>query len=332
EDAIETLIKYLIPRATIVTPNIPESEILTGMKIESLDDMLEAARIIVEKHGAEVAIVKGGHLEGNESIDVLYYRGDYHYFRTKRIRTKNTHGTGCSFSAALAALLAKKHDILEAVETAKQFITTAIKYGLPLGKGHGPVNPAAWLIIPAEKYRVIETLWEAVKDFISIPGINDLIPEVGTNIVYSLPAFYARTTLDVAGVEGRITRGIEKPVIHGLIRFGASSHMARLVLAAQQYDPRIRAAANIRYDERLVRRAEEKGYSICYVDRRNEPEEIKKREGASIPWILGEAVRKTGRVPTIIYDRGDYAREPMIRILADNPLNIVKIIRDICRW
>jgi len=205
----------------------------------------------------------------------------------------------------------------------------AIKYGLPLGKGHGPVNPAAWLIIPADKYKVIETLGEAVKKFLSIPGINDLIPEVGTNIVYSLPAFYARTRLDVAGVEGRITRGIEKPVIHGPIRFGASSHMARLVLAAQQYDPRIRAAANLKYDEELVRRAEEKGITVCFVDRRKEPEEIKKREGASIPWILGEAVRKTGRVPTIIYDLGDYAREPMIRILAENPLRIIEIIESL---
>jgi len=108
EDAVETLIKHLIPKATIVTPNIPEAEILAGIKIESLDDMVEAARIIVEKHGAEAAIVKGGHLGGDESVDVLYYRGKHYYFRAERIQTKNTHGTGCSFSAALAALLAKK--------------------------------------------------------------------------------------------------------------------------------------------------------------------------------------------------------------------------------
>ncbi len=326
EDAVDALTRELLPEAMLVTPNIPEAEILAGMKINSLEDMEEAARTIVEKHGVEAALVKGGHLGGRESIDVLYYRGKHYYFRAERIETKNTHGTGCSFSAAIAALLAKKYGLVEAVETAKKFITYAIKYGLPIGRGHGPVNPAAWIVVPAEKYRVITMLEGAVKKFVSIPEINRVIPEVGTNIVYSLPALYARTINDVAGVEGRITRGVEKPVLHGPIRFGASSHMARLVLAAQKYDPRIRAAINIRYDEELVRSAEKKGYSTCYIDRSREPEEIKRREGASIPWILGEAVKKKGEVPTIIYDHGDYAREPMIRILAETPLEIIRII------
>ena len=327
EDAIDALIRELLPRAILVTPNIPEAEILSGMKINGLEDMEEAARTIVEKHGAEAAIVKGGHLGGSESVDVLYYRGKHYYFKTERIETKNTHGTGCSFSAAITALLAKKYRLVEAVGKAKEFITTAIKYSLPIGRGHGPVNPAAWIWIPAEKYRVLSLLEEAVRMFLGISGANDLVPEVGTNIVYSLPALYARTARDVAGVEGRITRGIDRPVIHGMIRFGASSHMARLVLAAQRYDPRIRAATNIRYDERLVERAREKGYSICYVDRRMEPADVKKVEGSSIPWILGEAVRKAGRVPDIIYDHGDYAREPMIRVLGEDPVKVVEIIR-----
>lgn len=327
EDAIDALIRELLPRAMVVTPNIPEAEILSGMKINSLEDMEEAARIIVEKNGVEAALVKGGHLGGRESIDILYYCGKHYYFRAERIKTENTHGTGCSFSAAIAALLAKKYGLVEAVGTAKEFITYAIKYGLPIGRGHGPVNPVAWLVIPSEKYRITTMLAEAVKRFISIPGINRVIPEVGTNIVYSLPAFYARTTMDVAGVEGRITRGIEKPVVHGPIRFGASSHMARLVLAAQEYDPKIRAAANIKYDKELVRVAEKKGYSTCYVDRSKEPEDIKRREGASIPWILSEAVKKKRGVPTIIYDHGAHAREPMIRILAENPIEIIRIIK-----
>ncbi len=329
EDAIDALIRELLPRAVLVTPNIPEAEILSGMRINGLEDMMEAARTIVEKHGAEAAVVKGGHLGGSESVDVLYYRGRHYYFKTERIETKNTHGTGCSFSAAIAALLAKNYGLVEAVGKAKEFITTAIKYSLPIGRGHGPVNPAAWIWIPAEKYRVLSLLEEAVMMFLGIPGANDLVPEVGTNIVYSLPALYARTVRDVAGVEGRITRGINRPVVHGMIRFGASSHMARLVLAAQRYDPRIRAAANIRYDERMVERAREKGYSICYVDRRVEPVDVKKVEGSSIPWILGEAVKKARRVPDIIYDHGDYAREPMIRVLGEDPVKVVEIIRSL---
>ncbi|MBO3762971.1 MAG: bifunctional hydroxymethylpyrimidine kinase/phosphomethylpyrimidine kinase, partial [Candidatus Brockarchaeota archaeon] len=135
EEAIKTTIKELFPIATIVTPNKHEAEKLTEISIKNIEDMKLAAKKIVESYGAKAVVVKGGHLNGNEAVDVIYYEGKYKELKTSKIITKNTHGTGCIFSAAIAAELAKGEDIRKAVEVAKLFVTQAIAYSLAIGKG-----------------------------------------------------------------------------------------------------------------------------------------------------------------------------------------------------
>ncbi len=144
-EAIEALKTQLLPLATVITPNLHEACALTGMEIRSLDDMREAAKRL-HQFGPKFVIVKGGHLEGrSESVDILYDGTDFTEFRAPRVETKNTHGTGCIFASAIAAGLAGGLDIQAAVQQAKEFITAAIRRALPLGKGHGPANPMAWL-------------------------------------------------------------------------------------------------------------------------------------------------------------------------------------------
>ncbi|MBM7571157.1 bifunctional hydroxymethylpyrimidine kinase/phosphomethylpyrimidine kinase [Aquibacillus albus] len=129
----------LVPLASLVTPNVPEAEILVDFEISSTDDAKKAARTIVEELGAGAAVVKGGHLTG-EAVDVLYDKSGYHYFKSERTNTKHTHGTGCTFSAVITAELAKGKSMADAVATGKAFITDAIKYTLGVGKGNGPTN------------------------------------------------------------------------------------------------------------------------------------------------------------------------------------------------
>lgn len=138
-DAVAVVARELLPRAFVVTPNLPEAESLVGFPLDSEDAILEAAKRIV-KMGATAALVKGGHGKGEESVDVLYYRGTVRRYHAPRILTKNTHGTGCTFSAAIAAHLALGRDLEEAVERAKAYLTKAISAGHDLGKGHGPLN------------------------------------------------------------------------------------------------------------------------------------------------------------------------------------------------
>jgi hydroxymethylpyrimidine/phosphomethylpyrimidine kinase len=137
--AVETLRKKLLPLAVVATPNLHEAGVLVGHAIASLDEMKEAARVI-HSFGAQTVVVKGGHLEGR-AVDVLFDGQNLVEFPADRIATKDSHGTGCIFASAIAADLAKGKTVQESVALAKEFVTAAIREGLPLGQGHGPANP-----------------------------------------------------------------------------------------------------------------------------------------------------------------------------------------------
>lgn len=140
QNAMDALKKLVIPLAFVLTPNIPEAEAISGMTVNSIEDMKSAAKIIHEL-GAENVIIKGGHLGADEDAsDVLFDGNDFYYFSAKRIDTKNTHGTGCTFSSAIAANLAKGKNVRDSVAEAKRYVQTAIEHSLDIGKGHGPTN------------------------------------------------------------------------------------------------------------------------------------------------------------------------------------------------
>ncbi|HWQ29703.1 MAG TPA: bifunctional hydroxymethylpyrimidine kinase/phosphomethylpyrimidine kinase [Negativicutes bacterium] len=137
-EAKAALASILLPLAAVVTPNIPEAEVLTGMKIYSVEDMKKASKKIMELGPGNV-LLKGGHLDA-DATDLLYDGKDFRIFKSRRLNTKNTHGTGCTLSAAIAANMAKGYPVAAAIERAKKYITAAIENSLSLGKGVGPVN------------------------------------------------------------------------------------------------------------------------------------------------------------------------------------------------
>ena len=144
DEAISAMIQYLIPLALVITPNLPEAEVLTGLSIQTQEDKEEAARAL-HAMGAKYVILKGGHDGKHDVVEDLLYDGqEYHYMRGKRIHTVRTHGTGCTFSAALTAELAKGYSVYEAAATAKQFIQAAVEEELWIGAGHGPTNHWAY--------------------------------------------------------------------------------------------------------------------------------------------------------------------------------------------
>ena len=138
EAARETLIRKLLPQATLVTPNMHEAGALAGRPVTDAASMTEAAKAIAQL-GPKAVLVKGGHLSG-EANDLLYAEGQFHWFQARRINTQHTHGTGCTYSAAITAELAKGADLRAAIETAKRYITLAIETNPGLGHGTGPVN------------------------------------------------------------------------------------------------------------------------------------------------------------------------------------------------
>jgi hydroxymethylpyrimidine/phosphomethylpyrimidine kinase len=144
EEAVSALRSNLLPLATVITPNLPEASKLLGIdEISTIEEMEDAARAL-HQLGAENVVVKGGHLENEQSVDILFDGNSFTYYTEDRIDTKHTHGTGCTFAAAIAAELAKGRTVSEAVSTAKAYITCAIKEGLAIGQGIGPTNHSAF--------------------------------------------------------------------------------------------------------------------------------------------------------------------------------------------
>lgn len=323
EEAVEALRKKLLPLSTVVTPNINEASLLAGMEVETLDDMVEAAEKI-HLMGAKAVVVKGGHLKGPKNVDVLYYADNIYYFEAEKVRTKNTHGTGCTFASAIAANLAKGYKITQAVRNAQRFVVESIKCGLPVGRGFGPVNPLGRLYRQAARMDALETLREALSMLERVEGFIDLIPELGSNLAMAIED--AGGPADVAAVPGRIVKvgstfkRVSEPW------FNASRHVANAILTVMKHDPTTRAAANIKFDDEVLKACEKLGFSISSYDRSKEPEEIKKSEGMTIPWGVEQAVSAAGGVTDVIYHRGDVGKEPMALVFGQDAREVVRKI------
>jgi hydroxymethylpyrimidine/phosphomethylpyrimidine kinase len=321
KDAQEILIKKLIPMAWVVTPNLMEASALTGFKVSSLEGMKKAAHRIY-KLGAKHVVVKGGHLRGM-AVDLLYDGKNFVEMEGPRIETKNTHGTGCTFASAIATLLARGHTVHEAASKAKTFIHMAIQSGLNLGKGHGPTNPSAYVLREMERYQVIQELKRAM-EVLKEEEVGRLIPEVSSNLGYALP--FAEGVEDVAAFPGRIVRFRDSVTTHSDAEFGASQHVANIILTVMKFDPEYGSAMNIRYSRETVALFRKEGFLVGHFDRRLEPRKVKEREGSSLEWGVGEVLKKMERVPDLIYDEGDVGKEPMIRVLGKNPMEVVQKI------
>ena len=327
-EAMNALESFLLPKATVVTPNRFEAEKLADMEIKDLEDAKIAARKISEM-GPKAVVIKGGHLDGEEAVDLLYHNGEFKTFSAPKLNTKTTHGTGCSFSAAIAAELAKKSDIEKAVEKAKKVVTLGIRFGLKVGKGYGPVNPMAYLYRESSKYNVLTNLEEAKALVEATPEVAMLVPEVGMNIAMATP--YAESVADVAAIEGRIVKTSEGAKAVGNPKFGCSSHLARYLLEIHKYDKNKMAVINLKFSEETLKILKDWGKTISFYDRTKEPEETKNVEGMTVQWGVREAIKQIGAAPDVIYHRGDIGKEPMIVVFGEQAYNLARLIVQLAR-
>ena len=321
KDAQESLIKRLIPMAWVVTPNLMEASALAGFRVSSLEGMKKAAHQIY-RMGTKYVVVKGGHLKGM-AVDLLYDGKRFSEIEGPRIESKNTHGTGCTFASAIATFLARGDSVYEAVQKAKTFITMAIQSGFRLGKGTSPTNPAAYILREMERYRVTRELKRAV-GVLKEERVGRLIPEVSSNLGYALP--FAEGVEDVAAFPGRIIRFKDSVITYSDPEFGASQHVANIILAVMRFDPEYCSAMNIRYSKETVAQLKRKGFLVGRFDRRLEPKRVREKEGSSLEWGVGEVLRKMKQIPDFIFDEGDVGKEPMVRVLGRNPMEVVQKI------
>ena len=322
-EAVATLKKELLPLAVMVTPNLDEAAVLAGRDVQSLDDMREAARII-HGLGPQNVLVKGGHLPGR-AVDVLYDGRDFHLLEGERIGTENTHGTGCTMSAALAFFLAEGQAPLEAARSAKEFVTQAIRHAPDIGSGFRPSNPYAWLLPRLDREAVLDELREALARLLREP-LGGLIPEIRSNLGYAVPG--SRDWPDVAAVPGRISQIGSRLVACSEPAFGATRHVARVILTAMKYDQEMRSAIDIRCDKDVLAACEAAGLIGASFDRAEEPPDVREREGSSLAWGVNLALSRTEAVPDYIFDSGGMGKEPVVRILGRTPCEVVdKVVR-----
>ncbi|MCL5123249.1 MAG: bifunctional hydroxymethylpyrimidine kinase/phosphomethylpyrimidine kinase [Deltaproteobacteria bacterium] len=321
ESGQEAMVAKLFPICYLLTPNIPEAEIFFGKEIKNIDDMKKAAKKL-QKMGPKFVLVKGGHLK-DAPVDVLHDGQHYYEFETSRVRTRHTHGTGCTLSAAISTFLARGLPVMECIDKAKRYLYRALRFSLGIGKGIGPLNHYASIARETARTRVIEELDKALERLKRL-NIGHLIPEVQSNLAYAIP--YAETVNDVASFPGRIVRLINTIDTLKSARFGASRQIHHLVLAAMEYDPDRRAAMTIGYSKTLVKRIRSLGFQVAEFDRSRTPPDLQSEEGSTLAWGVQDVMEELGKVPDAIFDKGSVGKVPLIRLFGKDPSSIVDLV------
>ena len=321
-DAMQTLVKQLVPRCAVITPNVPEARALASLEeIRTVEDAKAAARAI-RQLGAPAVIITGGHLEDERAAgwatDVLY-DGEFALLRLPLLQTERVvHGGGCSFSAALTAELATDMPLHNAAVAAKRFVHQAIAGGTEVATML-VVDQLQQIRRDADRYAVLSNVAAAVQRLSSLEGLAELLPEVGTNIGMAIAD--AASVQDIAAVDGRIVR-TRSGIRAGCVAFGASDHIARLILAMMERDSACRSALNLRYSPAILKACSLLGMSISSFDRAKEP-----AGEATMSWGVREASHAF--LPEVIYDLGAVGKEPMVRIFGRTAVEVAENVKRI---
>jgi len=315
-DFAAALARHLLPRAALVTPNRYEAGRLSRLRVRTLADARIAAKAIA-KLGPAAVLVKGGHFKG-ELVDLLYRDGEFTEYHGYR-HPADLHGSGCTLAASIAGYLASGLDLVPAVERARQRVALGFLTGYRPGKGVGVINSHATV----DRYEVLRAVQDGAEAAArAIP--LDWVPEVGINLGYALPA--AASPEDVCALEGRIIRVRDRLQATGNAAFGASRHVARIILTAMRFDPRFRSAINLKYKEKNLSRLKKIGFAVGTFERGMQPEGT-----STMEWGTEHAIRRLGRVPDVIADRGDVGKEAMVRILGTEPRDVMRKVRRVVR-
>ncbi|WP_461210524.1 bifunctional hydroxymethylpyrimidine kinase/phosphomethylpyrimidine kinase [Desulfocurvus sp. DL9XJH121] len=329
EDAVDALRRRMLPLADLLTPNRPEAELLSGIEIKDRDSLfLAGARLL--GLGAKAVLVKGGHFEERESgrgsvSDWLFAAGrEPREFPQPRVRTSHTHGTGCALSAAIATGLGQGLLLAQAVIQAQEHLNLALRAGYGPGKGYGPPNHLAVLERAKAGRAILEELEEASARLSRVPSAQLLVPEVRMNLARALP--WAAGPEDVAAFTGRIScdnRG--RFVFCGPPAFGASSHIARVLLAAMAHNPDVRAVAACRLNDKTREAMERNGMVLAWFDRADESEETQDLDGGTMEWGTARALATANDPGAVdaVCDLGGPGKEPVARILGRDALDVV---------
>jgi hydroxymethylpyrimidine kinase/phosphomethylpyrimidine kinase len=299
-EAVTIMRDRLLPMALLVTPNLPEAGVLLGRDISGTEEMAAAARDI-RLLGPRHVLIKGGHLPGDEMVDVFYDGNAVHYLSAPKIHTVHTHGTGCTYAAAITAFLARGCTPLEAVRQGKQFISAAIRYGLSIGAGYGPTNPMGSLLRGLAEAKVLESVCRAFMLLQRIPGAEKLLAPGLSNLYYCLE--HATSADDIASFPAPFVLRCRQIIAADGPRFGLQSFGTEQLLSAQQQDESVRSLLLLRFTEEMLDAAEALALPPGHADNPGVPD-----------------------FPRVVFSRGEQNTPAFLGLLGSDPFALSRAV------
>ena len=315
DSAIQDFQKFIIPLATIITPNQSEASILTNIKIKTKQSALKTAKRIQEI-GAENVIITGVETKGDKITDIVVGKNAEFFISNNKINSTN-HGSGCSHSAFVLFSFVKNKDIKISAKFANKETRDAIKNAEQIGKGVAMITN-----IKKEDPLKLE-LTKAIEEFTEIKNIYKNIPECQTNFVFTKAK--PISTDEILGISGRIVKTGKEVTVAGNLEYGGSKHVATALLAFNKKFPNTHSAINLKYQKTVIKKIEKSGMRIAEYDRTQEPKKVKNK-GSTIEWGTKTAIKNLEKPPDIIYHKGDFGKEPMIIVYGNDPQDVLKKI------
>jgi len=305
KNALSDYRKMIIPLADVITPNVYESKILSG-----ISGVKKSAKKI-QTMGAKCVIITGVTESKNQISDFILEPTKAYQISGKKIQIIN-HGSGCNYSASITASLAKGLTIKKSVKTAKKFVYQSIKNSINIGKGVNITHQN----IPKD----VNELLYSIDKLKQIKNIPKMIPECQTNFVFA--KINPKTINDVLGISGRLVKAGKEIITAGEIVYGGSQHVASAVIQINKKFPEILSCVNIKYNTKAISKAKKLGFVVLSYDRNKEPKNIKTKENSSIIWGIS-SILKT-KCPDLVFHKGDFGKEPMILIFGKTPNDVIK--------
>ncbi|MFB5626813.1 MAG: bifunctional hydroxymethylpyrimidine kinase/phosphomethylpyrimidine kinase [Nitrosarchaeum sp.] len=310
--------KYLIPLATVITPNKFEAEFLSKIKINSKDSLQKAAQKI-QNMGAKNIVITGIETKNNTISDFILEKENQYTISGKKI-PKSNHGSGCNYSSSLLFSIVRGDKLKDAVKFSKQFTYNSINDAKKIGRGIS--------ITQTKNNDKIHTeLTNAINKFTEIKDIYKYIPECQTNFVFSKKN--PKSIKDVLGVSGRIVKTGNNVTVAGDLLYGGSKHVATALITLNKKFPEISSAINLKYDKEIISKLNKSKLLITSYDRSVEPKMVKDKDGSSVSWGIKHAIKNSEKPPDVVYHKGDFGKEPMIIIFGETP---ALIIEKISKW
>ena len=315
KSAINDFKKFIIPLATVITPNKFEAEILSKTKISEKNTPEKIAKIL-QKMGAKNVVITGIQTKKDQISDFIQEKEDKYRISSNKI-SKINHGSGCNYSAAMIFALANKKNIKESVKFAKEFTYNSIKNAKRFGKG---------ITITDIQDNINVELTHAISKFIEIKNIHKNIPECQTNFVYSKQK--PKSTKDILAISGRIVKTGDKVTVAGNLMYGGSKHVATALLIMNKKFPQICSAINLKYQNRTISKIKKSKLLVSRYYRNQEPKLIKFKK-STIEWGINSAIKNSTKVLDIVYHKGDFGKEPMIIVFGKTPKDVLEKISKI---